>query len=146
MAAAMKVLAVKGATASRHSRRSTTSTRSPETPPTTSASSSATRRGTRSRSTVHEGAEPAPDSQWHPERRRAHYLFHFPGRRKECLPFFERVVWLVRTAARTRRMGYWDTLENLCKYYWDVDRQPEKVIQYARDAVRGRRRASRRTT
>ncbi len=28
--------------------------------------------------------------------------------------------------------GYWDALENLCKHYWEVDRQPKKVIEYAR--------------
>ena len=60
------------------------------------------------------------------------YLFHFPRRKAEGLPYFLKTVALVAEGDQRPDRGYWDALENLCKHYWEVDRQPEKVIEYAR--------------
>ncbi len=60
------------------------------------------------------------------------FLFHFPRERKKGLPYFLRTISLVIEGAQQPERGYWDALENLCKHYWEVDRQPEKVIEYAR--------------
>jgi tetratricopeptide (TPR) repeat protein len=60
------------------------------------------------------------------------YLFHFPKRKAEGLPYFLKTVALVREGDQLPIRGYWDALENLCKHYWEVDRRPEKVIEYAR--------------
>ncbi len=60
------------------------------------------------------------------------YLFHFTGaEQKKCLPMLEKVVAIVQDDGMVPERGYWDALENLCKYYWEVDRQPELVIKYA---------------
>ncbi len=60
------------------------------------------------------------------------YLFHFQGKmQKKSLPIFEKVLSLVQDDGQQPMRGYWDTLENLCKYYWEVERDPEKVIRYA---------------
>jgi len=60
------------------------------------------------------------------------YLFHFPRKKAEGLPYFLKTVALVAESDQKPDRGYWDALENLCKHYWEVDRQPEKVIEYAR--------------
>jgi tetratricopeptide (TPR) repeat protein len=60
------------------------------------------------------------------------YLFHFPEEQQKGLPFFLEAVALVRNGDQKPERGYWDALENLCKHYWEVDRQPAKVIEYAR--------------
>ena len=60
------------------------------------------------------------------------YLFHFPREKAKGLPYFLMTVALVQQLGQDPERGYWDALENLCKHYWEVDRQPEKVIEYAR--------------
>ena len=60
------------------------------------------------------------------------YLFHFPERKAEGLPYFLKTVALVQEGDQKPERGYWDALENLCKHYWEVDRRPEKVVRYAR--------------
>jgi tetratricopeptide (TPR) repeat protein len=47
------------------------------------------------------------------------YLFHLTDRRKLCLPMFEKVLRLVETDGQPPVRGYWDTLENLCKYWFE---------------------------
>jgi tetratricopeptide (TPR) repeat protein len=60
------------------------------------------------------------------------YLFYKKGEeQKKCLPMFQKVVSLVQDYGQAPDIGYWDALENLCKYYWEVERDPEKVIRYA---------------
>jgi tetratricopeptide (TPR) repeat protein len=60
------------------------------------------------------------------------YLFHNAGaEQKKCLPLLLKTVAMVEDDGFAPERGYWDALENLCKYYWEVDRQPEKVIRYA---------------
>ncbi|MCU0727462.1 MAG: hypothetical protein MUE73_17020 [Planctomycetes bacterium] len=75
--------------------------------------------------------ERAPDSQGILNDTALIYLFHFPGQEQKALPLLERTIALVEDGDQMPEMGYWDALENLCKYYWEVDRQPEKVIRYA---------------
>jgi tetratricopeptide (TPR) repeat protein len=60
------------------------------------------------------------------------YLFHFPDEREKGLPYFLKTVALVEEGDQKPERGYWDALENLCKHYWEVDRQPEKVLAYAK--------------
>ncbi|MEN8150370.1 MAG: tetratricopeptide repeat protein [Planctomycetota bacterium] len=60
------------------------------------------------------------------------FLFHFPKQKEQGLPYFEKTVALVAEGDQKPIRGYWDALENLCKHYWEVDRQPEKVVEYAR--------------
>jgi tetratricopeptide (TPR) repeat protein len=60
------------------------------------------------------------------------YLFHFPKEKEKGLPYFLKTVALVAEGEQKPERGYWDALENLCKHYWEVDRQPEKVLEYAR--------------
>lgn len=60
------------------------------------------------------------------------YLFHFPAEKAKGLPYFLKTVALVEEGDQKPERGYWDALENLTKHYWEVDRQPEKVIEYAR--------------
>lgn len=60
------------------------------------------------------------------------YLFHFTGaEQKKCLPMLEKVISIVQDDGFAPERGYWDALENLTKYYWEVDRQPELVIKFA---------------
>jgi tetratricopeptide (TPR) repeat protein len=60
------------------------------------------------------------------------YLFHMKGAtRKKSLPLLLKVVSMVKDDGQAPIRGYWDALENLCFYYWDVERDPEKVIEYA---------------
>jgi len=60
------------------------------------------------------------------------YLFHFPKEKEKGLPYFLLTVALVAEGDQRPDRGYWDALENLCKHYWEVDRQPKKVVEYAR--------------
>jgi tetratricopeptide (TPR) repeat protein len=60
------------------------------------------------------------------------FLFHFPQERQKGLPYFLKTISLVIEGDQKPIRGYWDALENLCKHYWEVDRQPGKVIEYAR--------------
>lgn len=47
------------------------------------------------------------------------YLFHLTDRRKQCLPMFEKVLRLVETDGQEPARGYWDALENLCRYWFE---------------------------
>jgi tetratricopeptide (TPR) repeat protein len=76
-------------------------------------------------------AERAPESQGILNDTALIYLFHFPAQAKQALPLLERTIALVQDGDQMPETGYWDALENLCKYYWEVDRQPEQVIRYA---------------
>jgi len=58
------------------------------------------------------------------------YLFHLTDRRDKCLPMFEKVVRLVEKDGAKPKRGYWDALENLCKY-WFEHGDYAKVVQYA---------------
>jgi tetratricopeptide (TPR) repeat protein len=59
------------------------------------------------------------------------YLFHLTDRRKLCLPMFEKVLRLVETDGQPPVRGYWDALENLCKY-WFEEGEYEKTIECAK--------------
>lgn len=60
------------------------------------------------------------------------YLFNFEGAtQKKALPYLEKAVSLVQDDGYAPERGYWDALENLCKYYWDVEHDPKKVLEYA---------------
>ena len=60
------------------------------------------------------------------------YLFHYTGaEQKKCLPILLKVVSLVQEYGQLPSTGYWDALENLCKYYWEVERNPALVVKYA---------------
>jgi tetratricopeptide (TPR) repeat protein len=77
-------------------------------------------------------SERAPESQDILNDTALIYLFHFGGaEQKKCLPMLEKVVSIVHDDGLLPERGYWDALENLCKYYWEVDRKPELVIKYA---------------
>jgi tetratricopeptide (TPR) repeat protein len=78
------------------------------------------------------GVEQAPENQDILNDCGLMYLFHFPKQKAMGLPYFLKTVALVREGDQKPIRGYWDALENLCKHYWEVDRQPEKVIEYAR--------------
>jgi len=78
------------------------------------------------------GVERAPENQDILNDCGLMYLFHFPKRKAEGLPYFLKTVALVLKGDQRPIRGYWDSLENLCKHYWEVDRRPEKVIEYAR--------------
>lgn len=58
------------------------------------------------------------------------FLFHLTERRAECLPMFERVVRLVEKDGAKPMRGYWDALENLCKY-WFENGDYKKVVAFA---------------
>ena len=60
------------------------------------------------------------------------YLFYTPGSEKKSLPLLKKVFSLVDDDGQLPSTGYWDALENLCKYYWEVDRMPELVVKYAK--------------
>ncbi len=86
-------------------------------------------------------AERSPDVQGIQNDTGLIYLFHASGEtRKRALPYLLRTVELVQDVGQEPEMGYWDALENLCKYYWEVEKDPEKVVQYSDmryQAVRG---------
>lgn len=48
------------------------------------------------------------------------YLFHLPDRKDACLPMFEKVLRLVERDGQPPVRGYWDALENLCKYWFEA--------------------------
>jgi tetratricopeptide (TPR) repeat protein len=76
--------------------------------------------------------ERAPDSQDILNDTALIYLFHFSGtEQKKALPMLLKVISLVEEDGLPPERGYWDALENLCKYYWEVERNPELVIKYA---------------
>ena len=58
------------------------------------------------------------------------YLFHLTDRRKLCLPMFEKVLRLVEKDGQPPVRGYWDTLENLCMY-WFQEGEYAKTIECA---------------
>lgn len=47
------------------------------------------------------------------------YLFHLADRKEECRKYFDRVVALVEEDGEQPVRGYWDTLENLCRYWFE---------------------------
>jgi tetratricopeptide (TPR) repeat protein len=59
------------------------------------------------------------------------YLFHLTDRRKLCLPMLEKVLRLVESDGQAPVRGYWDALENLCKY-WFEEGEYEKTIECAK--------------
>ena len=78
------------------------------------------------------GVERAPENQDILNDCGLMYLFHFPREKAKGLPYFVKTVALVAEGDQKPIRGYWDALENLCKHYWEVDRKPEKVVEYAR--------------
>ena len=48
------------------------------------------------------------------------YLFHLTDRKEQCLPMFLKVRRLVEEEGVDKRRGYWDTLENLSKYWFEA--------------------------
>jgi tetratricopeptide (TPR) repeat protein len=63
--------------------------------------------------------EAAPDDQDFLNDTGLIYLFHLTDRKEECRRYFDRVVALVEEEGQEPVRGYWDTLENLCKYWFD---------------------------
>ncbi len=65
------------------------------------------------------------------------FLFHGPSigvDPKGGLPYFERCLALVRgEEQQSPEMGYRDTLENLAKYYSEVEKDPAKCLEYAKE-------------
>ena len=59
------------------------------------------------------------------------YLFHLRDRKDECLPMFEHVLERVHDVGDPPQRGYWDTLENLCMYWFELG-QYERVVEYAK--------------
>ena len=72
----------------------------------------------------------APDDQDYLNDTALIYLFHLTDRKEQCLPMFEKVVRLVEEDGQDAVRGYWDTLENLCKYWFERG-EYEKVIAWA---------------
>jgi len=76
------------------------------------------------------------------------FLFHLRDRKHECLPLFEKVLRLVEEEGQEPIRGYWDALENLCKYWFEEGRY-EQVLACAEKRadpsanLRGRRYPSR---
>jgi tetratricopeptide (TPR) repeat protein len=58
------------------------------------------------------------------------YLFHLADRKEACLPMFEKVRRLVEKDRQPPIRGYWDTLENLCKYWFEKG-EFQKVLECA---------------
>ncbi len=59
------------------------------------------------------------------------YLFHLRDRKDAALPMFLRVREDVETHGRAVCRGYWDALENLCKYWYEAG-EYEKVLECAK--------------
>lgn len=57
-------------------------------------------------------------------------LFHLTDRKDGCLPLFEEVLRLVEVEGQEPKRGYWDALENLCKYWFEAG-EHRKVIACA---------------
>jgi tetratricopeptide (TPR) repeat protein len=72
----------------------------------------------------------APDDQDFVNDAALIYLFHVTDRKDACLPMFEHVVALVEKDGQPPARGYWDTLENLCKYWFEKG-EYEKVVACA---------------
>jgi hypothetical protein len=75
--------------------------------------------------------EAAPDDQDFLNDTGLIYLFHFPGRKDECPPFLERAVALVEEQGQPPERGYWDALENLCKYWFEKG-EWQRVVDLAK--------------
>jgi len=62
------------------------------------------------------------------------YLFYFDSEqmKRKSRPMFEHVVSLVVDEGYAPQRGYWDALENLCKYFWEVEHDAKKVVRYAK--------------
>lgn len=60
------------------------------------------------------------------------YLFHFKDQAAKGLPMLLKAVSIVQDDGYQPDTGYWDALENLSKYYWEIERDPQKVVRYAR--------------
>ncbi len=58
------------------------------------------------------------------------YLFHLRDRKEVSLPMFEKVLRLVEENGQDPIRGYWDALENLCKYYYEIG-QYDRVVEMA---------------
>jgi len=65
------------------------------------------------------------------------YLFHLRDRKEKSLPMFIEVLALVEEQGQEPIRGYWDALENLCKYYFETGRY-EKVLECADKRADGR--------
>ncbi|MCE9638146.1 MAG: hypothetical protein K8T90_20785 [Planctomycetes bacterium] len=59
------------------------------------------------------------------------YLFHLTDRKELSLPMFDRVLALVDDDGQEPGRGYWDTLENLCKYWFEKG-DWAKVVAFAK--------------
>lgn len=59
------------------------------------------------------------------------FLFHLTDRKDQCLPYFQKVLQAVEDDERAPERGYWDALENLCKYWFERG-DHRKVIAYAK--------------
>jgi tetratricopeptide (TPR) repeat protein len=57
------------------------------------------------------------------------YLYHLSDRKDRCLPLLDKVVELVRKQGKEPKRGYWDALENLCKYWFEKG-EWQKVVEY----------------
>ncbi len=65
------------------------------------------------------------------------YLFHLRDRKEVSLPMFLKVVALVEDEGQEPVRGYWDALENLCKYYFEIG-QYKRVLECAEKRADGR--------
>jgi len=65
------------------------------------------------------------------------YLFHLRDRKEKSLPMFLEVLALVEERGQEPVRGYWDALENLCKYYFETG-EYEKVLVCAEKRADGR--------
>jgi tetratricopeptide (TPR) repeat protein len=79
-------------------------------------------------------AEGAPNDQGIQNDTGLIYLYHGKSigvDRTLALPYFQRCLALVREENQDPEMGYRDTLENLAVYYKEVEKNPEKCLEYA---------------
>jgi tetratricopeptide (TPR) repeat protein len=72
----------------------------------------------------------SPDEQDYVNDAALIYLFHVTSKKDACRPMFEHVLELVDKDRQPAQRGYWDALENLCKY-WYEEGDYEKVVAYA---------------
>jgi tetratricopeptide (TPR) repeat protein len=73
----------------------------------------------------------APDDQDYLNDCALIWLFHLTEKKDESLPMFEKVVALVEEEGQEPQRGYWDALENLCKYWFEQGAW-EKVVAFAK--------------
>ncbi len=59
------------------------------------------------------------------------WLFHLRDQKEKSLPMFNHVLALVEVDGQAPKRGYWDALENLCKYHFEIG-EYEKVVGYAK--------------